>query len=201
MTTMFRLIGLTGPTGAGKSTVAAMLADRGIPIIDADNATRTVQAAGSPCLAALADAFGADILLADGSLDRKTLAARAFADSESTARLNAITHPFILEEMNRRIDAAKASGATAAVLDAPLLFEADLDRICALSMAVLSSPDRRKARICARDALDDTAATVRMSAGKDDAFYRDRADIVLINDGDIDSLNAQVSRLAAEVFV
>ena len=197
----FRLIGLTGPTGAGKSTVAALLQERGVPVIDADEVTRAVQAAGSPCLTALSDAFGADILCPDGDLNRRALAEKAFADKESTAKLNAVTHPFILEEMDRRLKAIKADGATAAVLDAPLLFEADLDRICALSVAVISDGATRKARICTRDALDEAAATLRMSAQPDHAFYRGRADTVIVNDGTLDDLAAQVDRLVAEVGV
>lgn len=197
----FRLIGLTGPTGAGKSTVATMLQAHGIPVIDADQVTRAVQTAGSPCLAALSRAFGADILLSDGELNRKALAAKAFADKDSTAKLNAVTHPFILEEVSRRIDLAKAAGATVAVLDAPLLFEANLDRMCALSVAVVSDGATRKMRICERDALDEEAASLRMKAQPDHAFYRDRADIVITNDGTLEELKIQVDRLVAEVTI
>ena len=199
MTTNVRLVGLTGPTGAGKSTVAARFVAAGIPVIDADDATRAVQTAGSPCLAALAAQFGADILLDDGALNRKALAARAFADTASTEKLIAITHPFILEEMDRRIEAVAKAGAAAAVIDAPLLFEANIDRLCAVTIAVLSSPAERKARICARDGIDEAAAAQRMAAQPDDAFYRDHADVVLINDGDLDALDRQVTRLIAEV--
>ncbi len=199
--TTFRLMGLTGPTGAGKSTVAALLNQHHLPIIDADDATRAVQTAGSPCLAALAKAFGADILRQDGTLDRRALATRAFADANSTAKLNAVAHPFILEEIRRRAEAIQASGAKMAVLDAPLLFEADLDRECALSVVVLATPAVRETRICARDQLDAAAAKQRMAAQPDDAFYRDRADVVIVNDGDLDALAAQVDRLVAEVGI
>ena len=199
--TNFRLIGLTGPTGAGKSTVAAMFAARGIPVIDADDATRTVQTVGSACVTALSDAFGADILLENGALNRKALAAKAFSSADNTRKLNDITHPFILDEMHRRIDAAKASGAKAAVVDAPLLFEANLDRICDLTVAVISDEAVRKARICARDGLDVAAAEQRMAAQPKPAFYRDRADITVVNDGDVDALAAQIDRIATEATV
>lgn len=199
--TNVRLIGLTGPTGAGKSTVAAMFEQRGLPVIDADAVTRSVQTVGSPCLTALAESFGADVVRQDGELDRKLLASRAFADPESTAKLTAVTHPFILAEMNRRIDTAKTSGAKAVVVDAPLLFEANLDRICDLTVAVVSDAAVRKARICARDGLDETAALQRMAAQPDVAFYRDRADVTLVNDGDLADLTAQIDRIAAEVGV
>src|SRR5690606_28881114 len=88
-------IGLTGGMGAGKSTVARALAERGAVIIDSDVIAREVVAPGTPGLAALAEAFGADILAADGSLDRPALAAKAFRDDESRATLNSITHPLV----------------------------------------------------------------------------------------------------------
>ncbi len=194
-----RMIGLTGPTGAGKSTVAALFAARGVSVIDADDATRTVQAAGSPCLAALAEAFGADILRADGSLDRAALAKRAFADKAATERLGAIVHPFVLEEMDRRTEAAKTAGAKTVVLDAPLLFEAKLDAICHATVAVLAPAELRMARIMARDGIDHEAAARRMAAQPHDAFYRERATYLLENDGDIARLTDAVDRILAEV--
>lgn len=195
----FRLIGLTGPTGAGKSTVAALFAARGVPVIDADDATRAVQAVGSPCLAALAEAFGADILQEDGTLNRPTLAMRAFADKAATERLNAVTHPFILEEMNRRTEAAKASGAAVAVFDAPLLFEAKLEHLCHTTVAVLAAKELRLARIMMRDRLDEQAASRRMAVQPADAFYRERAAHIVENNGDTAALAAMVDRILAEV--
>lgn len=193
-----RLIGLTGPTGAGKSTVAARFAARGCPVIDADDAARAVQTAGSPCLTALAEAFGADILLADGALDRAALAKRAFASPAATERLNAVTHPFILAEMDRR--AAAADGDTV-IIDAPLLFEAGLEQVCAATVAVLADANVRLARIMARDGLDEAAAKLRMAAQPDDAFYRQRATYIIENNGDAAALDAAVDRILEEVSV
>ncbi len=192
-------IGLTGPTGAGKSTVAAHFAAAGLPIVDADALARQVTAHGSPTLTVLAETFGADILLADGTLDRKALAARAFAGPQQTEKLNAVTHPAILQLMQAQLDALEAVGEKAAVIDAPLLFEAGLDRICDLTVAVLASKETRRARIMARDGMDSTAADSRMAAQPDERFYLERAGNILYNDDDEQNLRKQTAVLLREI--
>jgi len=192
-------IGLTGPTGAGKSTVAAFLADRGYPCISADAAAREVTAAGSPTLALLAKTFGEDILSADGSLDRKLLAARAFADGASTAKLNAITHPAIVCIINEQAAALEKDGAKAVIIDAPLLFEAEVDKACDHTVAVIATADARRRRIIARDSLSDAAAKQRMDAQPDTRFYTDRAEVVLENNGDLSALLKQAEMLAEQI--
>lgn len=116
-------VGLTGGIGAGKSTVAGLLAAHGAVIVDADRIARDVVGVGSPTLARLVERFGADILGPDGSLDRGALAARAFVDDETRKELEAITHPAIGEEYLRRL--AAIPGGSIVVHDVPLLVEAD----------------------------------------------------------------------------
>lgn len=103
-------IGLTGGIGSGKSTVARMLSDHNIPIIDADRIARSIVEPGTPALAELVDAFGSDILHPDGSLHRAELARRAFATPETTSLLNTITHPRIQAETSRQFAQAEAAG-------------------------------------------------------------------------------------------
>lgn len=174
-------LGLTGPTGAGKSTVARLLEQNGIPLVDADAIARTVTEKGSPVLSALADTFGKDILLPDGSLDRRALAAVAFSSKENTEKLNAVTHPAILARIRRAL--ADAAG-DAVILDAPLLFETGLDTLCDRTAAIVADEAVRLARITARDGISEEAAKKRMTAQPDTAFYAARADILLYNNGD-----------------
>lgn len=174
-------LGLTGPTGAGKSTVARLLEQNGIPLVDADAIARTVTEKGSPVLSALADTFGKDILFPDGSLDRRALAAVAFSSKENTEKLNAVTHPAILARIRRAL--ADAAG-DAVVLDAPLLFETGLDALCDHTVAVVADEAVRLARITARDGISEEAAKKRMAVQPDTAFYAARADILLYNNGD-----------------
>lgn len=174
-------LGLTGPTGAGKTTVARLLEQNGIPLVDADAIARTVTEKGSPVLSALADAFGNDILFPDGSLDRRALAAVAFSSKENTEKLNAVTHPAILARIRRAL--ADAAG-DAVILDAPLLFETGLDALCDHTAAIVADEAVRLARITARDGISEEAAKKRMAVQPDTAFYAARADILLYNNGD-----------------
>lgn len=174
-------LGLTGPTGAGKTTVARLLEQNGIPLVDADAIARTVTEKGSPVLSALADTFGKDILFPDGSLDRRALAAVAFSSKENTEKLNAVTHPAILARIRRAL--ADATG-DAVVLDAPLLFETGLDALCDHTAAIVADEAVRLARITARDGISEEAAKKRMAVQPDTAFYAARADILLYNNGD-----------------
>lgn len=174
-------LGLTGPTGAGKTTVAHLLEQNGIPLVDADAIARTVTEKGSPVLSALADTFGKEILFPDGSLDRRALAAVAFSSKENTEKLNAVTHPAILARIRRAL--ADATG-DAVVLDAPLLFETGLDALCDHTAAIVADEAVRLARITARDGISEEEAKKRMAAQPDTAFYAARADILLYNNGD-----------------
>lgn len=188
------VIGLTGPTGAGKSTVAAVWREAGLPVIDADRLARQVTAPGSLCLAQLAEAFSPAILRPDGTLDRAALAARAFASPEETARLNAITHPAIVARIRQALEEAADAGHPAAVIDAPLLFEAGVDALCSRIVAVLAPRELRLARVMARDGLSRAAAEQRMAAQPPDSFYV-RPDVtVLHNDAEEEALRAQALR-------
>lgn len=189
-----RRIGLTGPTGSGKSELSAWLAAQGAAIIDCDALAREVTVAGHPCLAKLAEAFSPQILRPDGSLDRARLASLAFSSEQGRLLLDSITHPYILALCHEREAAAVAAGYTCVVWDAPLLFESGLDADCTETVAVLASPETRLARIMARDGIAEDAARVRMMAQPDDAFYRDQATAVLQNDGTLDDLYAAAAR-------
>lgn len=190
------VMGLTGPTGAGKGVVGACFAARGALVIDTDRVAREVVAPGQPCLQALVEVFSPSILKADGSLDRAALAAVAFADEAAHERLNATTHPFIIE---RSLEMLRASDAALAVIDAPLLFESGMDRLCDVTVAVLAPAETRLARIMARDGIDRDRAVLRMKAQPPDAFYRDRADHILNNDGDVAALERAAQMLFMQI--
>ena len=191
-----RVIGLTGPTGAGKSTVADEWRQAGLPVIDADRLARQVTQPGSPCLQALADAFGVDILQEDGTLDRGKLAGRAFASKEATARLNALTHPAILALIRQKLEDAADEGYGTAVLDAPALFEAGADALCSTVVAVTAPEEVRLARIRQRDGLTEAEARCRMNAQPPEEFYARPGVLVLENTGTETALRQQAAALA-----
>ncbi|MGI6264854.1 MAG: dephospho-CoA kinase [Acutalibacteraceae bacterium] len=198
MTGKLFVIGLTGPTGAGKTLVADRWREQGVPVIDSDQIARQVVAPGEPALAALADAFGEDILLPDGTLNRAELARRAFSSPQSTARLNALTHPAVLARIRAELTRLEREGCRLAAMDVPLLFESGLDALCDRTAAVLATPENRMERIRRRDGLTTEQAAARMAAQPDDGFYRARAGRIIENDGDPDALRRQADQLLEE---
>jgi dephospho-CoA kinase len=120
---MTKIVGLSGGIGSGKSVVAALLANLGAVVIDADAIVREIQAPGSAVLGEIAEAFGDEIIDDGGALDREALGAIVFRDAEARARLGAIIHPKVGAEMARRIATAREAGTEVVVLDIPLLFE------------------------------------------------------------------------------
>lgn len=172
------VIGLTGPTGAGKSSVAQTVASMGIKVVDCDVVARRAVERGSDGLSAVVSAFGDGILLPDGTLDRKELARRAFSSAEKTELLNRTLLPHIVEMVKCE------AGDGDVLLDAPTLFESGMDSICTQTVAVLADRDVRRDRIISRDGLTIEEADIRMNAGKPDAFYLERAGHILYNNGD-----------------
>ncbi|MBO5898429.1 MAG: dephospho-CoA kinase [Clostridia bacterium] len=182
-----RIFGLTGPSGAGKGEVGAILRERGLAVIDTDRVYHELLIPPSPCLDALVDAFGRDILTEDGTLDRAMLASLVFADTDKARErhetLNRITHRFVTERTSELLDAYRAEGYRAAVIDAPLLLEAGMDAICEAVIAVIADREVRLGRLLARDNKSREALVARLDAQPDDAFYRERARFVIENNG------------------
>jgi len=193
------VIGLTGPTGSGKSTVCDTWRKAGAVIIDADQAARQVTEPGSPTLQLLADAFGKDILADDGTLIRAELARRAFADPQHTALLNSITHPAIVKVIRQRLERAAEEGHHTVVIDAPLLYEAGADALCHHIVAVTAPVDKRMGRIMQRDQLTAEAAQLRIQAQPDDTFYCRDGVTVLRNDADEEALRQRALQIWNEI--
>ncbi len=170
-------------------------------VIDADVLSRRVVEKGQPTLKALAERFSTAILNEDGTLDRKRLAQKAFSSPEETAALNAIVHPAVLKETHDELRRAAESGKTVAVIDAPLLLQAGLDTICQYTVAVVSTPELRKARIMARDGLTVEEAERRMGAQPSDDYYETRVTALLYNLGDHESLCQAAQNLCEKVEV
>ncbi len=171
------VIGLTGPTGAGKSTVAAALEAAGCTIIDADRIAREV-VAWPRCIEELKEEYGGDIVGENGVLDRHLLAQRAFSTPEKAARLNEITHPKIMDEVLSRIEQEQKKDAKAIVLDAALLFESGGERNCDTTIAVVAPKELRLSRVIQRDRIPEELVRARIGAQQDDSYYTEHADYV-----------------------
>lgn len=174
-------VGLTGGIGSGKSTVAAMLAERGAVIIDADQIARELVEPGEPALDALVEAFGPDILQPDGSLSRARLAATAFGDPERTASLNAIMHPLIRAEGERRIQSAPA--ADVVVYDMPLLVETGQQDLVDLVVVIDVPEELQVARAVGLRGLEEPDVRRRMEVQASRQVRLASADVIIDNSG------------------
>lgn len=178
------IYGLTGQSGAGKSTVAAELSQKGYLVIDCDVLARKTVEKGSPLLARLAEKFGSDIIEPDGSLNRALTAERAFANEESRLILNSITHPEITRLTVEQIKREYSGSYRGVVIDAAALLESDIRRYCEKIIVVTAPAGERLARIISRDGISRDSALKRINAQKPEQYYTERADLIIKNYGD-----------------
>lgn len=192
-------IGLTGGMGAGKSTVARALAELGAVIIDSDLIAREVVAVGTPGLARLVEAFGDEILAADGGLDRPALAARAFRDDESRTTLNSITHPLVGQRTAELLAAAAPDAIV--VQDVPLLVENGMGPLVNLVVVVDVAAETRLRRLVEFRGVPEGDARARIAAQASDEQRYAAADVLLDNNGAAGRVEEQVHRLWDERLV
>lgn len=190
---MARVVGLTGGIAAGKSTVARHFEALGVPVVDADKLAREAVAKGSQGLAEIVAAFGADVLLADGELDRKALGARVFADAGLRARLNAITHPRIAQLGAQQIAEHERRGAPYVLYEAALIVENGLHRGLPALVVVAVDPAVQLARLVTRDGLSASEAEARIAAQMPLAKKIEVADFVIDNSGEPEALRERVA--------
>ena len=176
-----KVIGVTGPTGSGKSLLCDFLSKNKIPVIDADEVYHGLLIPPSPCLDALRGAFGDEVFLSDGSLNRPALSKIVFRNEEKLILLNKTVLGFVLDRINEMIGDLDKEGKTLVAIDAPTLIESGFHKECDTVISVLSSPELRLARIMERDGISREAAEARIQAQKNDDFYRMHSDFVLIN--------------------
>jgi dephospho-CoA kinase len=190
------LIGLTGGIGAGKSSVAGLLAERGAVIVDADTIAREVVEPGTPSYARLVARFGGGVVLADGSgLDRAALAAVVFADPSALRDLNAITHPAIRAQMAQAAS-AHAGTDTVVVLDIPLLKQETRDQFGIVGVIVVDVPvEVAVSRLVSARGLSEADARARIAAQMSREERLRMADIVIDNTGSRADLDASVARV------
>ncbi|MCS0603338.1 dephospho-CoA kinase [Streptomyces sp. LP11] len=186
-------VGLTGGIGAGKSEVSRLLVEHGAVLIDSDRVAREVVAPGTPGLAAVVEAFGEEILAADGGLDRPRLGALVFADPERLAVLNSIVHPLV-GARSRELESHAADDAVV-VHDVPLLTENGLAPLYDLVIVVDASPETQLDRLVRLRGMTEEDARARMAAQATREQRAEIADILIDNDVPLDALRKRVAEV------
>jgi len=194
---MMYLIGLTGNVATGKSLVARMLSELGAHVIDADALTHELERQGTPVHAAIVAAFGADILRADGEIDRAKLGALVFSDPKALRRLEAIVHPAVGEAVERQLSdlgPPTSNIQTVVVIEAIKLIEAGLHKRCNALWVVTCRPGLQLDRLMRARGLEEADARLRIVAQPPQSDKAALADVLIENNGTVDELCAQVIR-------
>ncbi|MBT2636083.1 dephospho-CoA kinase [Bacillus sp. ISL-26] len=189
---MSLVIGLTGGIASGKSTVARMLIERGITVIDADIIAKQAVEKGMPAYGQIIDSFGEDILLENGELDRRKLGSIVFTDEQKRLALNKIVHPAVRAEMMKQRDEAVSRHESFVVLDIPLLYESKLEYLVDKVIVVTVTAETQLKRLMERNSLTEEEALSRITSQMPLADKTKRADIVIDNSGSVEKTKQQL---------
>ncbi|MGM1032490.1 MAG: dephospho-CoA kinase [Bacillota bacterium] len=198
---MGQIIGITGGIASGKSTVSLYLQELGFTIVDADLASRAVVEPGEEAYHQVVKAFGEDILLADGNIDRVKLGSIIFNDQEKRLLLNGIVHPAVRNWMRVKTEAALASGEETVFMDIPLLFESKLTFMVDKTLLIYVDEQVQLERLMNRNGLSETEALARINSQMPLADKKALADAVIDNNGHINETKRQVKAILSEWYV
>jgi dephospho-CoA kinase len=186
------IVGLTGGIGSGKSAASQAFIQLGIDVIDADIVARVVVAPGTPALEKIAELFGTEVLEHDGSLNRKFLRQKIFANSSERQRLENVLHPVIREEILRRLENSRSAYT---VLSSPLLFETGQDSLVDRILLIDASEETQMSRALARDNTDAATISAIMASQWPRAKRREHANDIIVNEGSLRELEEAVVQL------
>ena len=184
-----KVIGITGNSGGGKTTVCKIIDGMGYKSIDCDEISHRVMLSGQSAFVKIVEAFGKEILGTDGQIDRKKLGAIVFGDEGKRTLLESIVHPIVIEQV---LDELAAADSDCVIVEAVLLVESGLHKYCDAVWLVTASEEERLKRIIARDNLSVEAAQARMRNQRDTAHIAEIAQAIIVNDGDLELLQWQV---------
>lgn len=189
------IIGLTGSIASGKSTVSAMLAEMGYPIVDGDKVARLVVEPGSETLQKIEGLFGKEVILPDGNMDRKKVGELIFNDPASRKKLNDVIHPAIRMEMLRQRSEFLEQGHKTVIMDIPLLFESRLQHLVDKVLVVSVTEENQLKRLMERNGLSEKEARTRIASQLPMSVKEEGADAVIYNNGSLDETKWQLNRI------
>lgn len=189
-----KIIGITGSSGAGKTTICTILKEKyNAEIVDADKIAKKLSKKGTMYLKSIVDYFGEDIVDPKGELKRKELATLIYEDEEKRNQLNRLTFMYIVEEIKNNIN--KLKGKELIIIDAPLLFESRLNQVCDFVIGVIAKEEDKIERICNRDNVSKEIAKKRLNIQKDNNFIKENADYTIYNDEDMLKLEKELEKI------
>ena len=190
------ILGITGGSGCGKTTVSKILSENGVDVIDCDLVAKKIVDPGMPALNEIKDFFGSEYLNTDGTLNRKLLAELVFSSPKHLLKLNEITHKYVEKYIDLYI---KNSEADIVGIDAAALIESGIYKKCGFILCVLADKALRLKRIMMRDGLSPDEANSRINAQKNDKFYIEKSDYILYNNSNTDEISGQISKILNEI--
>ena len=189
-----KIIGITGSSGAGKTTICKILKQKYKAfIIDADEIAKQLSKKGTMYLNAIIQYFGKNIVDSNGELKRKDLANEIYQNDEKRKKLNELTFNYVVKEIKERIQ--KLQTEDLIIIDAPLLFEAELDKICDLVIGVIAKEQEKIERICNRDNINKETAKKRLNIQKDNEYIKEKSDYIIYNESSIEKLEEEIDKL------
>lgn len=193
-----KVLGVTGPTGAGKSVFCGFMEKTGYTVLDCDRIYAEITSGPSACMSEIISAYGKEAANADGSLNRRAISAIVFApgNRDKLELLNRITHKYVLDEVRSRI---KASDRVGCLVDAPLLFQSGFESECDATLCVLAPFETRLSRLLERDGASREALIARMNAAPDDMWYIKRCRWTVYNSGNLGLLETAANEIAREI--
>ena len=188
-----KIVGVTGSSGAGKDTLCEILENKyNAEIVDADKIARKLSKKGTMYLKSIVDCFGSNIINRQGELNRKKLASIIFEDEKKREELNRLTFIYVVDEIKRQINKLKKD---IIVVNAPLLFESNLNQICDFVIAIIADKDVQIERIMKRDGLSKEEAEKRINMQNTNEFFEENADYIIYNKESLKDIEKQLKKI------